>query len=236
MEYDPVNPAPAGNAPKTARSRGHHVPRACKKPEGISMLIRIPHVLLFAFMLLALSAHTQAEQSPKLVVQTAVDTILGILADDTLNRDQKREKMRETINERFDFRAMSQSTLATNWKKATKDEQKQFVDLFAKLIQNSYIGKVEAYTNETVEYPAEKIKGKRAVVNTLIITSSAEIPVNYKLYLKNAEWHVYDVIIEGVSLISSYRSTYQEIVMKDGFQGLFAKMEEKLKELENQPS
>lgn len=200
------------------------------------MLKRIPHRLLFGFMLLVLAAQVQAEQSPKQTVQTAVDAILGILTNETLDKEQKRAKMRETINERFDFRAMSQRTLATNWKKATKDERKQFVGLFAQLIQNSYIGKVEAYTNEAVEYPAEKIKGKRAVVDTLIITSSTEIPVNYKLYLKNAEWHVYDVIIEGVSLISSYRSTYQEIVKKDGFQGLFAKMEKKLKELENQPS
>jgi phospholipid transport system substrate-binding protein len=206
------------------------------KSEGTTMQKRIPQVLLLGFMLLVLTAHTQAEQSPKQAVQTAVDTILGILTNETLDQGQKRSKMRETINKRFDFRAMSQRTLATNWKKATKDEQQQFVDLFAQLIQNSYIGKVEAYTSETVEYPAEKIKGKRAVVNTLIITSSTEIPVNYKLYLKNAEWHVYDVIIEGVSLISSYRSTYQEIVKKDGFQGLFVKMEEKLKELDNQPS
>ena len=82
----------------------------------------------------------------------------------------------------------------------------------------------------------KKIKGNRAVVDTLIITSSTEIPVNYKLYLKKDEWRVYDVIIEGVSLISSYRSTYQEIVKKDGFPGLFVKMEEKLKELDSQPA
>ena len=200
------------------------------------MLKRIPQILLLGFMLLVLSAHSQAEQSPKQAMQTAVDTILGILTNETLDKKQKRLEMREIISKRFDFRAMSQRTLATNWKKATKDEQRQFVDLFAQLIQNSYIGKVEAYTSETVEYPAEKIKGKRAVVDTLIITSSTEIPVNYKLYLKKAEWYVYDVIIEGVSLISSYRSTYQEIVKKDGFQGLFVKMEEKLKELESQPS
>jgi phospholipid transport system substrate-binding protein len=199
------------------------------------MLKRIPHILVLGCML-ALAIQASAGQSPMQSVQTAVDAILGILTNETLDKEEKRSKMRAIINKRFDFRAMSQRTLATNWKKASKDEQQQFVGLFAQLIQNSYIGKVEAYTSETVEYPAEKIKGKRAVVDTLIITSSTEIPVNYKVYLKNDEWRVYDVIIEGVSLISSYRSTYQEIVKKDGFPGLFVKMEEKLKELENQPS
>jgi phospholipid transport system substrate-binding protein len=199
------------------------------------MLKRISHILVLGCML-ALAIQANAGQSPTQSVQTAVDAILGILTNETLDKEEKRSQMREIINKRFDFRAMSQRTLATNWKKASKDEQQQFVDLFGQLIQNSYIGKVEAYTSETVEYPAEKIKGKRAVVDTLIITSSTEIPVNYKVYLKNNEWRVYDVIIEGVSLISSYRSTYQEIVKKDGFSGLFVKMEEKLKELENQPS
>jgi phospholipid transport system substrate-binding protein len=199
------------------------------------MLKRIPYILVLGCML-AFAAQIHAGQSPTQTVQTAVDAILGILTNETLDKEAKRSKMREIINKRFDFRAMSQRTLATNWKKASRDEQQQFVDLFAQLIQNSYIGKVEAYTSETVEYPAEKIKGKRAVVDTLIITSSTEIPVNYKVYLKNDEWRVYDVIIEGVSLISSYRSTYREIVKQDGFPGLFVKMEAKLKELENQPS
>ena len=199
------------------------------------MLKRIPHILVLG-CLLALAIQANAGQTPIQTVQTAVDAILGILTNETLDKEEKRSKMRAIINKRFDFRAMSQRTLATNWKKASRDEQQQFVGLFAQLIQNSYIGKVEAYTSEKVEYPGEKVKGKRAVVDTLIITSSTEIPVNYKVYLKNDEWRVYDVIIEGVSLISSYRSTYQEIVKKDGFPGLFVKMEAKLKELENQPS
>lgn len=183
--------------------------------------------------------YSNAAQSPTQTVQSAVDAILGIVTDPALEKEEKRAQMRAIINERFDFRAMSQRTLATNWKKASEEEQQRFVELFAMLIQNSYIGKVEAYTSETVEYPAEDIKGRLAVVDTLIITSSKEIPVSYKVYEKNGEWLVYDVIIEGVSLISSYRSSYREIVKKDGFSGLFARMEEKLKELEEldkQPS
>ena len=140
------------------------------------------------------------------------------------------------IAERFDFRAMSQRTVATNWRKASKEEQQQFVELFSQLIQNTYIGRVEAYTDEGVTYPGEKVTNNRAVVDTLIITSSAEIPVTYKLYLKDDRWLVYDVNIEGVSLISNYRNSYHEIVKRDGFAGLLGQMEEKIKELANQPS
>jgi len=185
---------------------------------------------------MALPGPVSAEHAPTHAVQKTVDAIIDILKDGQQDRGTKRTGIRKLINERFDFRAMSQRTLATNWKKAAADEKQRFVGLFATLIQNTYIGRVEAYTNEKIEYTSEKLKGNRAVVDTLIITSNVEIPVSYKVYLKDGIWWVYDVIIEEVSLINSYRSTYQDIVKKDGFAGLFVRMEEKLKELESQPS
>jgi phospholipid transport system substrate-binding protein len=191
--------------------------------------------ILFGFMMtLAISA--VAIDNATESVRMSVDSIIGILKDTGLDQPSKREKIRVVIAERFDFRAMSQRTLATNWRKASKEEQQQFIELFSQLIQNTYIGRVEAYTNEEVKYPGEKITNDRAVVDTLIVSSSAEIPVTYKLYLKDDQWLVYDVNIEGVSLISNYRNSYQEIVKREGFAGLLAKMEEKVKELANAPS
>ncbi len=199
------------------------------------MLKRLSLIIMLSAVM-AMPGLASADPAPIESVRIAVNAILDILKNQELDKAVKRDRMREVIDARFDFRAMSQSTLATNWKKASKDEQQQFVKLFGKLIQNTYIGQVEAYTNEEVTYPSEKIKGKRAVVDTLIITSTAEIPVNYKLYLKKNQWRVYDVIIEGVSLISNYRSTYQEIVKKEGFSGLLARMEAKIDEISNPPS
>jgi len=178
-----------------------------------------------------------ADASPTDAVRGSVDSILTLLQNKELDQATRRKEMRKVINGRFDFRAMSQRTLATNWKKASKEQQQEFVQLFAQLIENTYIGRVEAYTDEKVDYPGEKVKGKKAVVETLILTASADIPINYKVYQKkNGEWWVYDVIIEGISLISNYRSSYQEIVKKEGFDGLIAKMKNKIKELESQPT
>jgi phospholipid transport system substrate-binding protein len=187
-------------------------------------------------VLMVLASHAWAVDNATESVRMSVDAIIGILKDASLDKPAKREKIRAVIAERFDFRAMSQSTLATNWKKASQEQQQQFVTLFGELIQNTYIGRVEAYTNERIKYPGEKITNNRAVVDTLILTANAEIPVTYKLYLKQARWLVYDVNIEGVSLISNYRNSYQEIVRKEGFNGLLAKMEEKVKELAREPS
>jgi phospholipid transport system substrate-binding protein len=192
-------------------------------------------LILTAGMLLALTSLATADASPTDSIRGSVDSILTLLQDKEISNDVRREKIGEVISERFDFRAMSQRTLATNWKSTSKEQRQEFVQLFSKLIENTYIGRVEAYTDEKIDYPGEKIKGKKAVVETLILTDNADIPVNYKVYQKDGKWWVYDVIIEGISLISNYRSSYQEIVKKEGFDGLIAKMKAKIKELESQP-
>lgn len=199
------------------------------------MLNRLLKLLMMA-VALSFTHAALAASSPTEDVRSSVDAILVILQNGELDVQQKRADISKIINKRFDFRAMSQRTLATNWKKTSDEEKKQFTALFSQLIESSYVGKIEAYTNEKVEYPGEKVKGKKAVVETLILTSSADIPVNYKLYQKGDQWLVYDVIIEGVSLISNYRSSYQEIMKDEGFDGLLNKMQAKIDELSSAAS
>ena len=196
------------------------------------MLKRYFSILSIAFSLAFAPVVVSAEGSAIDAVRGSVDGILDILKKDGMDKAAKRSAMEVIIDERFDFRAMSQRTLATNWKKASDAEKQEFTDLFSQLIQSSYVGKLEAYTNETVEYVTEKVKGRKALVETVIKTASADIPLNYKMYSKDGNWLVYDVIIEGVSLISNYRSSYQTIVKNEGFDGLMAKMKAKIKELE----
>jgi len=199
------------------------------------MLKKVFLTLVTGFTL-AFTAMSLAASSPTDEVRTSVDAVLAILENEQLNYEDKRTQISVIVQERFDFRAMSQRTLATNWKKTTDEEKEKFVELFSQLIENSYVGKIESYTNERVDYPGEKVSGRKAVVETLIITSSADIPVDYRLYQKGDQWLVYDVIIEGVSLINNYRSSYQEIMKKEGFDGLLAKMRAKIDELASTPS
>jgi phospholipid transport system substrate-binding protein len=200
------------------------------------MLKRYFTILTLGLSLAFAPVVSSAESSAIDAVRGSVDGILDILKKDNMDKAAKRSAMEVIIDERFDFRAMSQRTLATNWKKASDAEKQEFTDLFSQLIQSSYVGKLEAYTNETVEYVAEKVKGRKALVETMIKTASADIPLNYKMYSKDGNWLVYDVIIEGVSLISNYRSSYQTIVKNEGFDGLMAKMKAKIKELDAQPA
>lgn len=190
-------------------------------------MLKVLHTSLL-LLLLAGSLPVIAEEGPKTQLKSTIDAILETLRNKTLATDQRQKQITDLINKRFDFKRMSQQTLARNWKKASPEQKNKFVGLFAKSLQASYMGRLEAYTNETVEFTKEKIKKKKAKINTLIVTKTIEIPINYKLHNKNNKWLIYDVIVEEVSLVRSYRSSYQNIVKKSGIDGLLLKMEKKL--------
>ncbi len=171
--------------------------------------------LIISGSLLAAEFLTPTEQ-----VKQSVDKVLTILRDESLNREQSWERISAVIGERFDYRSMSQSVLATNWKSATPEEREKFIEFFSQYLEETYRTKIEAYSNQEVFYLKETINGKRAVVETVIKTEATEIPVNYKLKNNDGEWVTYDVVIEGVSLVNNYRSTFAAIVKNDGMDGL----------------
>ncbi len=171
--------------------------------------------LIISGSLLAADFLTPTEQ-----VKQSVDKVLTILRDESLNREQSWERISAVIGERFDYRSMSQSVLATNWKSATPEEREKFIEFFSQYLEETYRTKIEAYSNQEVFYLKETINGKRAVVETVIKTEGTEIPVNYKLKNNDGEWVTYDVVIEGVSLVNNYRSTFAAIVKNDGMDGL----------------
>ncbi|MCA1804185.1 MAG: ABC transporter substrate-binding protein [Xanthomonadaceae bacterium] len=175
-----------------------------------------------------IAAQALAAPTPKERVQETVDAVLEVLRDQNRDVETRKADIRVLIGQRFDFRAMAQSTLAQNWRTASEAEQDRFVSLYARLLENTYLVMVEEYTNETVEYRNETLRNeKNAQVDTAILAADKEIPVVYRTRLKDGDWYIYDVIIEGVSLISNYRSTYQQIVRREGMDGLLVRLEER---------
>ncbi len=188
-------------------------------------------VLVVTILITLGSPLAHAATTPLNEVRETVDTILQTLKKQDLKKELKREKIATLIKKRFDFHVMSRQVLATNWKHATKEEREKFVTLFMDLLKNTYMERIEAYNNEKIKYVKEKVRGKRALVDTLVVTKSVEIPIRYKLFLRKGEWFVYDVVIEKVSLIRNYRSSYKEIVKKEGISGLLKKMEDKIHDM-----
>jgi phospholipid transport system substrate-binding protein len=158
--------------------------------------------------------------SPMEHVQESTEKVIAILQDKSLDREAKWQKIGVIINNRFDFRSMSQSVLATNWQEATPEERARFVEYFSQYIEATYRTKIESYTDQKVLYLKETINGKRAEVDTVIMSNSTEIPLSYKMKNNDGEWYAYDVIIEGVSLVNNYRSTFTAIVKNEGMDGL----------------
>jgi len=187
-------------------------------------------MVLVALLLIPAAARPSAKASDD--VQATVDDVLAVLRDKAAPLDQRRAKIRNLVRGRFDFELMAKSTLGRQWKNASKQEQETFIELYSRLLEATYVGRIEAYTDEKVTYGTEKTKGDKALVETHIVTASTDIPIDYKLVQNSTEWKVYDVVIEGVSLIRNFRSSYGSIVEKEGFSGLFARMESKVQELE----
>ena len=189
--------------------------------------------LVFFIVCLFLPIHNAYASPVQDQLKSTIDNILGILRDPSLKGEEQAEKRRaslcKVINERFSFAKMSQLSLARHWKKRNDEEKKIFIELFGQLLEETYISKIEAYTDEKVVYVKEYVKKKKAQVNTKIVTDTVEIPIDYRLYqTNNGSWLVYDLVIEGVSLVGNYRSQFDQILQKDTYEKLVEELKKKI--------
>jgi phospholipid transport system substrate-binding protein len=200
-----------------------------------SLAARTAKFLLAALLCsgLAFSLPASAQDgAPTAAVKSVVDAILAVLRSPGFDLATDRPAIRAEIQRAFDDTAMAQSVLSTNWRQASKEQQNEFKTLLSQTIEGTYIGRLRAYSNETVDYLAEEIKENRATVNTVIKSATGDIPIIYKLRKRSDGWFVYDVEIENVSMVSTYRETYRSVVRKDGMDGLLLQMRTKITELE----
>ncbi|MBI2994709.1 MAG: ABC transporter substrate-binding protein [Gammaproteobacteria bacterium] len=188
-----------------------------------SRLLTVPLMLLAAC-----AAHAADYSTPMGRVRDSIDRVVAIVQDESISRDARWQRISVIIDEGFDFRSMSQSVLATEWKRATPEEREQFIRFFSQYIAETYRSKIEAYTGQQIVYKSEVIDGDRAVVATEIVTDSTVIPVNYKLKNNDGQWYAYDVVVEGVSLVANYRSTFAAIANNEGMDGLLADIQRRI--------
>jgi phospholipid transport system substrate-binding protein len=188
--------------------------------------------ILSLFFVLSIAIPTWAAEPMETIKQTT-DKILSIVTDPALKPSSKtveREKLlRQAIDERFDWEEMARRSLATHWAKRTTDEKKEFVFLFADLLERTYMRKVEDYSGEKVLYERETKDGDYATVKVKIVTKkNKDIPVDYRLKKGGNNWLIYDVSIEGVSLVNNYRSQFNSIIMQSSYENLINRLKEKV--------
>ncbi|MFC1845017.1 phospholipid-binding protein MlaC [Thermodesulfobacteriota bacterium] len=173
-----------------------------------------------------------SDNDPLVQLQKSIDQILVILQSEELLVPEKKAERKESIlkivNEMFDFHAMARSSLGQNWNSLTAEEQESFVDLFASLIEQRYIGKIDAYDNQKIIYKEQRVRHDRARVYTALIDKELEIPIDYSLEKSEGKWLIQDLKIENVSLIANYRRDFNSIIRKEQFAGLVKKITEQL--------
>jgi len=190
-------------------------------------------ILIFAFlMMLPLQGYAA---TPKETVETGVTNLLGTLGDAAFKakpKDQQIEIIGTEIDKVFDFKEMSRRTLGRNWKKMSAEQRTEFVSLFKKLLQGVYADRLLAYSDQKVLFDKEIMlkKGRAEVQSYLQTSDGTKIPLFYRLTDKSGSWKVYDIIIEGVSMVKNYRTQFKQILSKGSPDKLLEVLRKKTKQ------
>jgi phospholipid transport system substrate-binding protein len=190
--------------------------------------------LLMAVFLLLGSGQAFAGSQITTDLKGTIDQVLVIVSDKNLKNDPvlRREKLRQVIGLRFNYKQMVMRSLAKNYDDRNDKEREVFTELFKKLLENSYASKIENYQDETINYVDEQVKGNYAMVKTQIVRKDGVIDVDYKMLKDDGQWLVYDFVIEGVSLIRNYRSQFSKIISTESYAALVSKLIKKIDKLE----
>ncbi len=169
-------------------------------------------------------------------LKATIDQVIGVVTDPQYKEDRqtRRTKMKGIIFPKFNFLEMGKRSLGSKrWKERSAEERKAFVDVFGKLLENSYANKLESYHDEKINFVDEIVKGKFAMVKTEVVRKNGTVNVDYKLIQGGGEWLVYDIVVEGVSMIKNYRSQFARIIHRDSFGTLMEKLNTKVDKLED---
>ena len=168
---------------------------------------------------------------PTDAVRKSVDEVVRILEDPAWKKPEKKEERRklleQMIAQRFNFLEMSRRALGAEWNKRTPEEQKDFASSFQTLLANTYLGRIENYTGEKVQYLKEIVDGEYAEVYTKIDNGKSAVDIIYKMEMTSGDWRVYDVVVEGTGLVQNYREQFKRILRKDSFAELTKQLREK---------
>ena len=189
-------------------------------------------IVLIAALLIVLPLQAIAA-TPKETVEKGVNNVLKTLSDPAFKakpKDTKIEEIGDIIGEVFDFTELSKRTLGKNWRKLNDAQKKEFTELLQKMLQGVYADRLLAYTDQKIVFGEEKMlkKGRAEVQSNIVLSDGRKVPIFYRLTNKSGEWKVYDLIIEGVSLVKNYRTQFREILAKNSPEKLLQIMRDKV--------
>lgn len=169
-------------------------------------------------------------------LRSAVERAITVLEDPELKTparaEERQARIKAVADEIFNFKEVARRALGRHWRERTPAEQEEFTALFAELLERTYLGRSELYGGERVQYVSETIEGDFATVGTKVLTKEGpEVPVDYRMLRNSGRWEVYDVVIEGISLVSNYRSQFNRIIQASSYEELAKKLKARTLEL-----
>jgi len=193
----------------------------------INCIVRMTFILCLIFPVSAFAG------IPLETVKGHVDKVLEVLRDPSLKAESakkvKKDKIRAISEKMFDFTELSKRTLASNWSKLSPEQQKEFIELYTSLLEDAYANKIMAYTDEKIAFSKEVALTEKTVeVRSTVLRKNGDVPIYYRVIMKDGSWRVYDVVIEGVSLINNYRSQFREILANNPPESLLETLRKKV--------
>jgi len=165
-------------------------------------------------------------------LRTYTDQILKVLENPGLSLPEKRAAVRKLASEVFDTMETAQRVLGQHWQQRTQAEREDFAKLFANLLEQTYISRIDEYGGERLAYVSEQVTGDKAVVRARIITNKGtEVPVESRLLLKGDRWLTYDILVENLSLVSNYRSQFDRVIRQQGYPELVKRLQARVEAL-----
>ncbi|HSA85983.1 MAG TPA: ABC transporter substrate-binding protein [Nitrospira sp.] len=198
--------------------------------QAAAALVALAHALFWS---LAVALPSEGAEAPMEAVRETVGQVLRILDDpalkDPAKHTQRRRMLEEVAAGRFDYAEMAKRVLGGYWKPLTEAQRKEFVEVYKSFLSDKYAGRIEDYIGRKQEasYLTERIEGSYAEVRTELRSDKTTLPMDYRLVLKDGRWSAYDIIIDGVSLVSNYRSQFQKIIRESSYEELVNKLRER---------
>lgn len=198
------------------RNFGHRAAR--------SIVFALPLFFVALTYSLAFGLTGQTSEPPTEVVRSTLTNVFRILEDEALKDPAKliprRHMLEEVIASHFDYAEMSKRALAAYWVPLTAGERAEFIECFKSFLSDRYAEIIEGYSGQQILYLSERTEGNYAEVRTKLQSSKVEIPMDYRLHMKDGTWHAYDLIVDGVSLVKNYRSQFEKIIRSDSYHEL----------------
>jgi len=201
---------------------------------------RASTITTLALAALLLAAPAVPAGAPTEQLRQYTDAVIKVLEDPALRGDgkqsERRAAVRKLAQEVFDVNETARRALGPHWRERTPAERQEFVQLFADLLEQTYISKIDLFGGERLRYTDEKVDGDHAIVRAKVVTkSNTEVPVEARMLNKDGRWLMYDVAIENVSLVSNYRSQFDRIIRTASYDELVKRLRSRDQMLQQQP-